>query len=244
MSFNQVILAGRLKAAPKPLVKDGTTVGVSFTLVTHERVKDEAGALKLAPNEAVCRVLDPEAVPELLAFEAGAFVCVRGLVYTRRWEQEGVTKYATFVLAQEWGESINFALVKGNLAAPPELRDLGDTGRTMVRFRVGTNPFVRDPLTGEGQEEPHFVGVECYWQKKAELIAGSFGKGDEIVAYGPLRVRAWQAEDGRSGIDTTVKLLEFDFGRKRGNGGGNVDGQPYGYDAPAPLPDYEDGVPF
>lgn len=245
MSVNQVLLAGRLKAAPKPLVKEGLTVGASFTLVTQERVKDETGAVKFAPNEAVCRVLDPEAAAEVLSLSEGAFYCVRGLIYTRRWDVEGATRYATFVLAQEWGETLNFGLVKGNLAAAPEMREMGDKGRAMVRFRVGTNPYVRDVLTGEGQEEPHFVGIECFFQRKAEMIANSFGKGDEIVAWGPLRVRAWQSEDGRSGVETSLKLLDFDFGKKRGGGGGNsaVDGQPYGYDSHSPAPDYSE-IPF
>lgn len=250
MSINLVLLAGRLKAAPEPLSRPGgEVVGAKFILETEEHIPDENGSPKAVIHLAHVRVLDPAAVASLTAMPAGETLCVQGVFFVHEWlTPDGEKKRATYIRAERWGKTLNVAIVKGNLGADPEHKPMGDTGRHKTSVRLATNPWLRDPETGEGSDElTHWVGADCYWQSKAKAIADHCRKGQELTVVGRYCEEVYTPKDGGAPKPYAfIKLEHFDFSRGGGKGAASPapDGQPPRYDRePEAAPEFDD-IPF
>jgi single-stranded DNA-binding protein len=250
MSLNLVALAGRLVASPEPLARPtGETVGARFILETEELIPAEDGGHKTVVHHAHVRVLEAAAVPALVAMPAGATLCVVGVFFVHEWlTPTGEKKRATYIRAERWGATLNLAVIKGNLGADPEYKPLGDTGRHKASVRLATNPYLRDPETGEGSDElTHWVGADCFWQSKAKAIADHCAKGQELTVVGRYIEEVYTPKEGGAAKPYAfVKVEQFDFSR----GGAKQasapapDGQPPRYDRePAPPPEFDD-IPF
>jgi single-stranded DNA-binding protein len=254
MAINQVFLAGTLDADPQKLTKpNGETVGVRFAIITKERIKDdnEDGGYREVESVNHVRVLDPDSVPELLAdFHAGDFICARGLYFCHEWTVGEEKKRAWYVVAQEWGMTLNYAVIKGNLCADPEYKEMGTGGKFKLRSRVATNRRVPDEAKpGDWKDEAIFVNADCFFQGKGKAIADNFKVGDEIAVLGKYVEESYlDRETQQPRTNTYIKIYDFDWGRKRGEGSKKApDGQPPAYAGSTKaqyLADLDDEIPF
>jgi len=85
---------------------------------------------------------------------------------------------------------INKCIFVGNLAADPELKEIGST--QVVNFRIGVNrSYQKD---GERQQETEWVSVVSFG-KTAEFVGKYLTKGRLVYVEGRLQTRSWEDKD-------------------------------------------------
>lgn len=149
----------------------------------------------------------------------------------------------------------NTVTVVGNVTRDPELR-FTPSGMAVANFGVAWNKRKKD-----GEEETSFFDVSCF-QKLAENVAESIGKGTRVVIYGTLQQRSWENQEGerRSKVEIiadevapSLRWASAEVSRNEFSGGGSqqpaAQSRPVANQspatAPAPAPTYDiDEEPF
>lgn len=96
----------------------------------------------------------------------------------------------------------NHVTMIGNLTADPDLRKTTG-GVPVCSFRLAANHRYRD-RKGEEREDTTFMTVSC-WREQAEHVGASLRKGDRAVVVGRLKVRSYEAEEGRTAWVTEIE---------------------------------------
>jgi len=90
----------------------------------------------------------------------------------------------------------------GRLTADPEYRVVGES--QVANFTVATD-------TGYGERKPPLFTKCAAWGKQAELINGSFKKGNRILIVGEMQPKNWENKNGDTVYDTQVNVRSFNF---------------------------------
>ncbi len=99
MSLNKVMVIGRLGQKPESKVLQGGATVANFSVATTESWKDKSGAKqeKTEWHRIVAWGKTAELVVKYL--DKGRQVYIEGKLQTRSWEDNGVKKYATEIVA-------------------------------------------------------------------------------------------------------------------------------------------------
>jgi len=103
-------------------------------------------------------------------------------------------------------QSLNKALIVGNLTRDPEMR-YTPNGQAVCSFGVATNRRWRNK-DGNLQEQAEFHNLVA-WGKLAEIVTQIFHKGSRIYAEGRLQTRSWEGQDGAKRQRTEIVLENF-----------------------------------
>lgn len=109
MSVNKVILIGRLGNDPEIKTLQNDSKVANFSLATSDVWYDkETGEKKEATewHRVVVWGKKAELVEKYL--QKGSEVYLEGKLKTRSWEKDGITRYATEIVLQEYNGQINF----------------------------------------------------------------------------------------------------------------------------------------
>lgn len=95
---------------------------------------------------------------------------------------------------------MNKVIVKGNLVADPEVREIGEKKTPLTKFRVAVNEF----------KKTVFVDIET-WDKTAQNCGKYLQKGSPVLIDGRLALDEWQTQDGnkRSRLFVVGNSVEF-----------------------------------
>jgi len=156
---------------------------------------------------------------------------------------------------------LNKVMLIGNLGADPEIRYTAG-GSAIANLRLATAESWRDKETGEQQERTEWHRV-VFFGRLAEIAGEYLKKGSQIYVEGRLQTRKWQDKDGSDRYSTEIVANEMQMLGGRGGAGGGGGGGGY-EDAPsrpagsgrpqrgaqtgapneAPMPDFDDDIPF
>jgi len=85
----------------------------------------------------------------------------------------------------------------GNLTADPELR-YTQSGLAVANFTIASTPREFDRQSNAMKDgEPLFMRATV-WREFAEHVAGSLTKGQRVIAFGRLRQRRYETEQGEA----------------------------------------------
>lgn len=122
--------------------------------------------------------------------------------------------------------NLNKVFLMGNMTRDPELR-YTPSGTPVCDFGLAINR--RYTSQGEQREETCFVDI-TFWSRRAEVISEYFGKGDQILVEGRLKLDQWETPEGRrSKLNVVGDNFEFvgqTSGSSGGGGGGSRGGRP------------------
>lgn len=94
-------------------------------------------------------------------------------------------------------------------------------GKSVINFSVAHSEKIRD---AQGNQNDKTIWVECaYWTDRV-AIAPYLKKGTQVYAEGNGDIRSYTTNDGRSGTNLTLRVLNIQLlgGKAEGeNGGGN-----------------------
>jgi len=80
----------------------------------------------------------------------------------------------------------------GNLAADPEVRDLGTSGRQVCKLRVMFNDSYKD-RDGNVVEESFGIDVNVFGDQQVKYLSDFAVKGDKVlIADGTLKIRKYE----------------------------------------------------
>ena len=114
-------------------------------------------------------------------------------------------------------QSINLAVLVGNLTRDPELRATRG-GTSVTELGIAVNG--REKINGEWQDRADFFTITV-WGNQADNCAQYLEKGSKVAIEGRLRYEKWEAEDGspRSAVkivaDTVLFLDSAGSGERR-----------------------------
>jgi single-strand DNA-binding protein len=134
---------------------------------------------------------------------------------------------------------MNKCQLHGHVGKDPELKTT-TAGMPFCRFSLATTENWKDK-NGEKKSKTEWHQIVA-WGKQAETIAKLVGKGKEIIVIGKIEYQTVD-KDGHKTTYTSIKLSEFDFCGKKGDGNdsyGMPDPEPSGY---IPDGDSSDDVP-
>lgn len=132
----------------------------------------------------------------------------------------------------------NTITVTGNVTNDPTIRFLPKSGKAVANFDVAVNRRWLNKASNEWENDTTFLGVTVY-DRLAENIGESIGKGDRVTVTGRLSIESWE-KDGQPRSKTVIvandvslslqwatgKMTRNPKNENSGNGGGN-------YTAPA-----------
>ena len=124
---------------------------------------------------------------------------------------------------------MNKLTIIGNLTRDPELRTT-PSGDSVCDFTVAVNRRARRDAQSGQQPEADFFRVTA-WRQLGENCNKYLAKGRKVAVTGPVRARAYQANDGSLRASLEVNADEVEFLSARGES----DGMSGGY-APAAAP--------
>ena len=139
----------------------------------------------------------------------------------------------------------NVSLI-GRLTADPELKHT-QSGMAMTRFTVA----VGRSYVKQGEErQADFISCVA-WDKRAEMIAKYFSKGNRIGIVGEIRTGSYTDKDGNKRYTTDVVVNGVDFCESKSDSSSTGSGENRSYsqaapssyrqEAPAPAPSYSNG---
>jgi len=155
---------------------------------------------------------------------------------------------------------LNKVMLIGNLGADPEIRYTAG-GSAIANLRLATAESWRDKESGEQQERTEWHRV-VFFGRLAEIAGEYLKKGSQIYVEGRLQTRKWQDKDGADRYSTEIVANEMQMLGGRGAGGGGSgfeegasrpsgsSGRPQRAPAgqapqnDAPMPDFDDDIPF
>lgn len=105
--------------------------------------------------------------------------------------------------------AINTVALSGNLTREPSLTR-GSSGTAILRFTLAQSYFRRDPLTGEGADEPQYFDVTVLG-RRGEGLAPILKKGTLVTVQGRLSWSSWTASDGtrRSKVEVVATEVQL-----------------------------------
>lgn len=120
----------------------------------------------------------------------------------------------------------------GNLAADPEIRDLGTSGRQVCKLRVMFNDSYRKG--DETIEESFGIDVNVFGDQQVKYLGDFAQKGDKVlIADGTLKIRKYERKEGGDGWATEIQVGPYKGNvaiqttkkerEERGGGGGGRD---------------------
>lgn len=121
----------------------------------------------------------------------------------------------------------------GNLAGDPEVRDLGNSGRQVLKLRVMFNDSYKD-RDGNVVEESFGIDVNVFGDQQIKYLSEYAQKGDRVlIADGTLKIRKYQDQQGQDRWATEIQVGPFKGNvsiqttrkerEERGGGGGSRD---------------------
>ncbi len=165
--------------------------------------------------------------------------------------------------------SVNKVILVGNLGNDPEVRTMQNGGE-VCNLSVATSDSWKDKNTGERREKTEWHRVVIFSPGLVTVCKNYLKKGAKVYLEGSVETRSWE-QDGQKKYTTEIVLKAFDSklvmldGRSDGGGqgggyiqnnnqgGGFGDSQNGDYNqapqqsknnAPAPVDDLEDEIPF
>ena len=112
---------------------------------------------------------------------------------------------------------MNTVILKGNLTRDVELRYTAD-GTQIASTGIAVSKKYKSK-TGEVKETVMFVDI-VVWGRRGEVLSQYFQKGTPILIRGELQLDQWTAQDGTKRSKHSVKVEEFDFIQRKGDGDG------------------------
>jgi len=104
--------------------------------------------------------------------------------------------------------------IVGNLAADPELR-FTSGGKAVANFTIVTSRSVKG-ADGTWDNDVDRTYWPCtVWDKIAEHVCESLGKGDAVIAIGYASTRSWEGKDGSKGSRMEVNVTEVAASMRR-----------------------------
>lgn len=157
--------------------------------------------------------------------------------------------------------SVNKVILVGNLGNDPDIRTM-QSGDKVVNLSIATSESWKDKASGERKENTQWHRVVVFNQGLVNVCENYLKKGSKLYIEGQLETRSWE-QDGQKKYTTEVVLRpyrgELTMLDSRNAGGGSGDygssqGGSYGQssnqgmaqnnNAPAPVDDLEDEIPF
>lgn len=108
---------------------------------------------------------------------------------------------------------LNKAILCGNSAADPEIRDVN--GRKIASFRIGINEKYKD-AAGQYQEKTEWVNVVT-WGRTADVVEKIVTKGATVYLEGKIQTRQWEDRQGNKHYVTEVNASNVQVDRPRVN---------------------------
>lgn len=96
----------------------------------------------------------------------------------------------------------------GRLTKDPEISYTGN-GLAVVNLTIASNPRKFDKQTNEWTDEPAMFIRASAWREFAENIANTCRQGMEVIAYGVLKNKPYQAQDGTNRDSLELELQNF-----------------------------------
>lgn len=142
--------------------------------------------------------------------------------------------------------SLNKAMVIGNLTRDPELKKL-PSGQAVTSFGVATNRVYND-AAGVKKEQADFHNIVA-WGKLAEICAQYLVKGRKVYVDGRMQTREWEGQDGQKRFRTEIVADTMIILDRAGNptGAPMTGGNAGMSDEPSAAPDDEiklEDIPF
>lgn len=156
--------------------------------------------------------------------------------------------------------SLNKVTLIGNLGNDPEVRSMQNGGE-VCNLSIATSESWKDKSTGERKEQTEWHRVVIFSPGLVNVCKSYLKKGSKVYIEGALKTRSWE-QDGQKKYSTEIVLNGFDSkmvmldarggGQGAGAGGGFSDNQAgysqqpanMGGNAPAPVDELEDEIPF
>ena len=163
--------------------------------------------------------------------------------------------------------TLNKVMLMGRLTSAPEApRPLGNSGNTVVKFRMAVGRSRKNQQTGQWENDPNPLYIDCevfaYADSKrnlCDLVTKYVKQGDPLFVEGRLQLDEWEDKNGggkRSKHKVVVDAIELLSGGSSREG---ADSQPApaasgkppkaagkkgGYTPPADEPGDGNGIPF
>ncbi len=160
--------------------------------------------------------------------------------------------------------SVNKVILVGNLGRDPEIRSM-QSGDKVCNLALATSERWRDRNTNEMQERTEWHRVVLFNPNLVDVAEKYLHKGSKVYVEGQLQTRKWTDQSGQERYTTEVVLQRFrgelHMLDSRGGGesmGGGYDRGAYqpaggsgpsggarsGGQAPPPMDDLDDEIPF
>ncbi|OJU39749.1 MAG: hypothetical protein BGN97_00610 [Microbacterium sp. 69-10] len=94
-------------------------------------------------------------------------------------------------------------VIAGNIGNDPTKNETRN-GKAVINFRVGTSHNYVDQRTGEWVEGPTSWYNVSAFGNIAEHAKASLHRGDPVIVVGRLRIRDWEAGDGKKGREAEI----------------------------------------
>lgn len=106
---------------------------------------------------------------------------------------------------------LNKIIIAGNVAADPEVKEIG--GKKAASFRIGITEKYKD-RGGEFRENTEWINVVA-WGKTAEVAEKYVGKGSAVFIEGKLQNRQWTDQAGNKRYVCEVVASNIQTERRR-----------------------------
>jgi single-strand DNA-binding protein len=141
---------------------------------------------------------------------------------------------------------INKVILVGHLGADPETRYM-PSGGAVTNVRIATTESWKDKTSGEQQDRTEWHNV-AFFGRLAEIAGEYLRKGSQVYIEGRLRTRKWQDRDGNDRYTTEIIAGEMQMlgGRPGAGAPAKSGGAPsqQSDDAPPPMEEFDDDIPF
>ena len=146
---------------------------------------------------------------------------------------------------------VNKVILLGNLGADPEVKHL-DGGSTVARIRLATSESYKNKQTGERVESTEWHDVEL-WDGLAKVAEQYLKQGDTIYVEGKIKANVWQDEQGNNRKSTRIRANNMTMISRKNSGQQQKQVNSTAVhdhnaaalsNAPAPLPNNLDDIPF
>ena len=110
---------------------------------------------------------------------------------------------------------MNNCVISGRLTKDVDLKYAGGTGLAIARCTVAVQRKFKDKKTGKYESD--FINCLAF-DKRAEIIAQHFFKGDQVLFSGSWQTGNYQKDDGTKVYTNELLIENFDFiGNKKDN---------------------------
>ncbi|MCC8417762.1 MAG: single-stranded DNA-binding protein [Rickettsia endosymbiont of Bryobia graminum] len=104
--------------------------------------------------------------------------------------------------------SLNRAILIGNLGRDPEIRSTND-GKEIASFSIATSETWKDRVSGERKEKTEWHRVVVFNEGLVSVIKNYAKKGTKVYIEGSLQTRKWIDNSGQEKYTTEIVLQNF-----------------------------------